>query len=127
MTAGGAPAKLVFNAIHVPPPSTERKTWLPVLAYSVDGTLGLMARTETLPPYSGSCVQIFVSAACTAGERTSIPERLRARHTISVKTKRTGCFIVNASFRIFLLLLRYHTTRVGRPSVLFLGRITLVA
>src|SRR5450756_286698 len=71
MTAGGAPAKLVFNAIHVPPPSTERKTWLPVLAYTVVGVLGLIARTETGPPYSGTCIQVSVSAACTAGARTS--------------------------------------------------------
>src|SRR5450830_1613646 len=80
MTAGGAPAKLVFNAIHVPPPSTERKTWLPVLAYMVVGVLGLIARTETLPPYSGSCVQIYFSAACVAGARTSTPDKLKARH-----------------------------------------------
>src|SRR5450830_1499818 len=73
-------AKLVFNAVHVPPLSVERKTWVPVLVYSVDGTLGLMARTETGPPYSGTCIQVSVSAACTAGARTSALERLRARH-----------------------------------------------
>jgi hypothetical protein len=84
MTAGGAPAKLVFNAVHVSPLSVERKTWVPVLAYSVDGTLGLMARTETGPPYSGSCVQVSVSSARAAGTLTAAPDKLKARHKIRI-------------------------------------------
>jgi hypothetical protein len=39
-----------------------------------------MARTEMLPPYSGSCVQIPVSVARTVGMLISMPGRLMAKH-----------------------------------------------
>src|SRR5659263_141215 len=44
------------------------------------GVLGSTARDRTLPPHSGSCVQLYVPAACTAGAPATTPEKLKARH-----------------------------------------------
>src|SRR5664280_327627 len=72
----------VFSAVHVSPLSVDRKMPRLVLTYRVVGVRASIARMETLPPYSGSCVQIYVSAACVAGARASTPERPKARHKV---------------------------------------------
>src|SRR5450830_308497 len=102
-------------AFQVVPLSVERKTpLLSVPAYRVVGVLGLMARTEILPPYSGSCVQIPVSAARAAGTLTATPEKFRARHKtrITMMDRHMNHFCVLNCF-IPLLLLEVPRTYVN--------------
>ena len=75
----------VFTAVQVVPLLTEWKTPAPLVpAYRVVGDLGLMARDETILPYSGSCVQVSAVAARAAGTPTSTPERPKARHKVRI-------------------------------------------
>src|SRR5450830_501952 len=52
--------------------------------------LGSMASDKMLPPLSGSCVQLYVSAACTVGAPATAPEKLKARHNKRIIMPVTG-------------------------------------
>src|SRR5450759_5727988 len=107
MTRDRIPPSAIPVSFQVFPLSVERKTpLLLVPAYRVAGVLGSIARTEILPPYSGSCVHVPVSAARAAGTLTATPERLRARHKtrITMVDRHTNHFCVLSCFISLLLL-----------------------
>jgi hypothetical protein len=85
-------------ALHVAPLSVERKRSPEVPAYRVEGAAGLTARHNIVPPYSGSCVQVSVSAARAEGIPTWTPGTITMKHRTRIKTIRMIGLIVTASF-----------------------------
>src|SRR5664280_70854 len=107
MTRDRMPPSAIPVAFQVFPLSVERKApLLLVPAYRVAGVLGSIARTEILPPYSGSCVHVPVSAVCAVETPTTTPERLRERHKtrITMMDRHTNHFCVLNCFIPLLLL-----------------------
>src|SRR5664280_1081870 len=91
------------------------------------GVLGSTARDRTLPPHSGSCVQLYVPAACTAGAPATAPEKLKARHNKRIimpvageQRRILGVFMPHTSNRYFQQDW-WTETRTLEPSTYCIG------